>query len=101
MYNSEISFVAIENKKVIGVIRGNRGCIFNLFVDGVFHGKGIGKILVNVFERKAKDLGASEIKIRASLYAVPFYSSRGYKKTTGIKKMHEIKMQPMRKFLNG
>ncbi len=42
--------------------------------------KGIGKKLVKHFEKEAIKLGAKEIKIRASLYATPFYQKIGYKK---------------------
>jgi len=94
-----IFFVGIENQKIIGMIRGNKNRIVNLFVDGSQHKKGIGKTLVEKFEKEAKNLGSNEIKIKASLYATPFYQKIGYIKTTGIRNFHNLKIQPMRKIL--
>jgi hypothetical protein len=37
--------------------------------------------------------------LRGSLYATPFYQSMGYRKTTGVRKLHGLKIQPMRKEL--
>ena len=33
------------------------------------------------------------------MYAVPFYQKIGYKKTTGIRNLHGLKVQPMKKVL--
>jgi hypothetical protein len=41
--------------------------------------------------------GSDEIQIRASLYASAFYQKQGYKKTTGIRSFHGLKIQPMKK----
>jgi hypothetical protein len=46
-----------------------------------------------------KDLGVGHYKITASLYAVPFYSKMGCKKTTGIRSFHGLKVQPMKKYI--
>ena len=90
-----IHFVAIDRSKIIGMIRGNKTRVVNLFVSGKYHGKGIGKNLLMTFERKAKKQSSSFIKIRASLYATPFYQNQGYKKTTGIRNFMGLKVQPM------
>jgi hypothetical protein len=37
--------------------------------------------------------------LRSSLYATPFYESVGYKKTTGIRHFHGLRIQPMKKIL--
>jgi GNAT superfamily N-acetyltransferase len=57
----------------------------SLFVSGPHQGQGIGRALVERFESEYIALGASVIKVSATLFAVPFYSRLGYKKTTGVR----------------
>ena len=95
-----IFYVAEENNKIFGYIKGRKNRIGNLFVLGQTHKKGIGKKLVDLFEKDAKKQNSNEIKIHSSIYAVPFYQKMGYKKTTGIRNLHGLKIQPMRKILN-
>ena len=94
-----IFYIAVENGKIIGIIRGTKNRIVNLFIDGKKHKTGIGKALVEKFEKEAEKQGSKIIKIRSSLYAVPFYQKMGYKKTTGIKNMAGLKFFPMKKIL--
>jgi len=96
---SNINFGAFFDGKLVGVIRGKKGRIINLFVDEHFHNKGIGKNLIKLFERQAIKENSSAIKIRSSLYAVNFYLKSGYKKTTGIRLFKGIKEQPMKKII--
>ena len=96
---SKIFLVAEDKEKLIGVARGRKDRLTNLFVLGSYHGRGIGKRLLRNFEEKAKKEGSREIKIRASMFATPFYLSQGYKKTTGIRTFHELKIQPLKKVL--
>jgi GNAT superfamily N-acetyltransferase len=95
-----IFYVAIGKDEIIGMIRGRKDKIINLYVNGSQHQKGIGRSLVQRFESEAKRLGSKEIKIHASLYATPFYQKLGYKKTTGIRNFHGLKVQPMKKILS-
>ena len=90
-----IFLVGIKNKKIVGVIIGNMDRIINLYVEGIEHRKGIGAILVDKFERLAKEKGSTRIKIRSSIYAIPFYQKMSYKKTTGIRSFYSLKFQPM------
>jgi len=94
-----IFFVIKKKNKIMGLIRGRKNKIENLFVKGEYHNKGIGRKLVEKFEKEAKKQKSKEIRIRASLYSIPFYKKIGYKKTTGIRNMKGIKIQPMRKRL--
>lgn len=99
---NEIALVAINNKKIIGIVRGGKNRVFNLYVDRKYHDKGIGKILMERFEKEAIKRGSKEIRIRSSLYAAPFYKKIGYKKTTGIRmspRLYYLKYQPMIKKL--
>ena len=95
----KIFLVAEDRKKIIGIIRGSESRIGNLFVAGKYHKKGIAQKLIKRFEKIAKKRGSNKIKVRSSLYASGFYLKNGYKKTTGITKMHGLKLQPMTKRL--
>lgn len=95
-----IFYVAVENNQILGMIRGRLDKIVNLFVDGKHHKKGIGRLLVNKFESEARKQKSKEIRIRASLYAVTFYQKMGYKKTTGIRNFHGLKIYPMKKIID-
>lgn len=98
-----IFFVAIINGKIVGMIRGTKKRIVNLYLLGKFHGMGIGKNLMQRFEKECKREKSKEIKVKSSLYAVPFYQRMGYKKVTGIKigfkTIRGLKYQPMAKKL--
>jgi len=98
--DKSIFFVAEENNKIIGYIKGSKDRIGNLFVLGNSHKKGVGKKLVELLEKEAKNQNSKEIKIRSSIYAVPFYQKMGYKKTTGVRNLHNLNIQPMKKILN-
>lgn len=98
--NNSIFYVAEENDKILGYIKGRKNRIGNLFVLGKTHKKGIGTKLVDLFEKEAKKQDSKEIKINSSLYAIPFYQKMGYKKTTGIRNLYGLKVQPMKKVLN-
>ncbi|MEK6960092.1 MAG: GNAT family N-acetyltransferase [Nanoarchaeota archaeon] len=95
--STPIFFVATEHGKIIGMIRGRPDRIINLFVDSKQHKRGIGRLLVERFEEEAGKQGSKLIRLRSSLYATGFYQRMGYKKTTGIRKFHGLKVNPMRK----
>ncbi len=95
-----IFYVAEEKGKIIGYISGGKDKIGNLFVSGKVHKKGVGKKLIDLFEKEALKQGSKEIKIRSSIYAIPFYQKVGYKKTTGIRNMWGLRAQPMKKVLS-
>lgn len=98
-FKSEIFYIATHKDKVVGIIRGNKNRVVNLFVNGRYHKKGIGKKLLLKFENECKKKSSKKINIRASLYAVKFYKKQGYKKTTGTRNMKGINVQPMIKIL--
>lgn len=100
--NNPIVLVATENEKIMGIIRGDEHKVFQLFVEGNYHGKGVGRKLMERFEERAKDRGSSVIRLRSSLYAVNFYEHLGYRKTTGVRtsqRFGDIRYQPMAKSL--
>jgi GNAT superfamily N-acetyltransferase len=92
-------FVALSGSCVVGMVRGIENRLINLFVDGDYHRQGIAALLVHRFESACLTAGFTEIVLRGSLYATPFYESMGYKKTTGIRNFHGLKVQPMKKKL--
>lgn len=95
---SIIFYVAISgDKKIIGMIRGDLKHIGNLFINEKYHRKGIATKLLRRFEKEAKKFGGKIIKINASIYSIPFYQKRGYKKIGGICMMGEVKVQKMEK----
>ena len=86
MISAPMVFVAIRDKKtIIGVLRGSTKKMRSLFVDGRYHGRGVGEKLVRRFEKECATEGATTIRLAATKYATPFYLKMGYKKTTGIR----------------
>jgi histone acetyltransferase (RNA polymerase elongator complex component) len=95
-----IFYVAEENNKIVGMIRGLPNKISSLFVDETQHKKGVGKKLMLQFEKEAKEKKSEYIKVKSSLFATAFYQKMGYKKTTGIKNFMGLKVYNMKKVLN-
>jgi GNAT superfamily N-acetyltransferase len=101
---SEMVFVAEENGEIVGVLRGRKERLGSLFVRGDRHRQGIGRKLVEHFERASLELGVQVIRVAATLYGVPFYLAMGYKRSTGVRKSWSFEgrglpIQPMRKVL--
>ena len=98
-------FVAEEGGEIVGVLRGRKDRLQSLFVRGDHHRRGIGRALVERFEGECIQQGGGTIKVAATLYAIPFYTRMGYKKTTGIRPAWSFEgrglvYQPMRKVLD-
>jgi GNAT superfamily N-acetyltransferase len=102
--------VAADDGEIVGVLRGgrkdkqHRTVLQSLFVKGEHHRQGIGRKLVERFERECLRQGATVIRLAATLYAVPFYLEVGYKRSTGVRSGWSfegsgLKIQPMRKVL--
>ena len=99
-----MGWVAQDGDKIVGVLRGKTGRLHSLFVDGSYHGQGIGRQLVARFEQACLQQGATAITLASSLYSVPFYTRLGYKKSTGVRSGpcfdgQEFPTQPMKKVL--
>lgn len=96
--------VAEEDGEIVGVLRGRRERLASLFVRGDHHRRGIGRALVERFEQESIGQGVSVIRLAATLYAIPFYTALGYRKTTGLRNGWSfegsgLKYQPMKKVL--
>ncbi len=83
-------FVAEKDGKIVGILRGRKDKLQSLFVRGDVHRQGIGSKLVNKFEQECVKQGSEKIILMSTLYAIPFYQAIGYKKSTGIRKMHSF-----------
>jgi len=99
-----------QGGEIVGVLRGGRvdhrgrTVLSSLFVSEDCHRQGIGRALVEQFEAEYAAQGVTVFKLSATLYAVPFYLSAGYKKSTGVRSMHSfdeagLPYQPMKKIV--
>ena len=101
---SAMVYVAEDAGEIVGVLRGRKDRLASLFVRGDHHRQGIGRRLVERFERDCLRQGVTVMRVTATLYAVPFYLSLGYKRSTGERtgwsfEGHGLPIQPMRKTL--
>jgi GNAT superfamily N-acetyltransferase len=101
---AKMVFVADLDGETVGVLRGREDKLQSLFVREDYHRQGVGGRLVERFEEACRRQGSREIKVQATLYAVPFYLAQGYKRTTGVRHMSSfegrgLKYQPMKKTL--
>jgi GNAT superfamily N-acetyltransferase len=101
---SEMAFVAEEEGRILGVLRGRRERLASLFVRGDHHRQGIGRSLVERFEQESLRQGVTVIRVASTLYAVPFYLAMGYRRSTGIRPGRSfegrgLQVRPMRKTL--
>lgn len=78
-------WLAYDQGKIIGIVRGSRDNILNLFVLDEYSRQGVGSALVETFEKKCLTEGFSNVRLSSSLEAVAFYEQLGYKKTTGLR----------------
>jgi len=100
--------VAVEQKKIVGVVRimhnlRNKDTksywLSNLFVLPSYHRHGVGGQLLQIAIDDVEKRGGREIKCMSSIYAIPFYTKYGFKKTTGVRNVGGKRVQPMRKSL--
>ena len=106
MIRAAMVFVAEDDGDIVGVLRGRSDKLQSLFVREDYHRRGVGRKLVARFEEECKRQGGSEIKVMATIYAVPFYQAVGYKRTTGVRRMRSfdgegLPYQPMKKVIPG
>jgi GNAT superfamily N-acetyltransferase len=104
-------WVAESDGAIVGVLRGGRTdergrtVLMSLFVSGKHHRQGIGRTLLERFEREYAARGVRVFKVAATLYAVPFYLSLGYRRTTNVRSTRSfgeaaLPYQPMKKVLD-
>lgn len=96
--------VATDEGEIVGVLRGRSRRLASLFVRGDHHRMGIGRRLVARFEADSIRRGDPVVRVAATLYAVPFYTVLGYRRTTGVRNGRSfdgrgLRYQPMKKLL--
>jgi predicted N-acetyltransferase YhbS len=101
---SPVFLIAEQNGEIVGILRGRKERLASLFVRKDFHRQGIGRRLVERFEAEMRTQNVNVIRVSATLYAVPFYSRLGYKKSTGLRQSwsfdgYGLRVQPMKKTL--
>lgn len=106
--NRTLCLVAIEDDKVIGTASidkfrgdqsGTKYIILTVFVKIEKHRQGIGKALIKNIEEYAKNLGAKQIYIPASIYGCEFYRKLGYDYLEGKKELNEDKEYTLVKYI--
>lgn len=94
-----------EAGELVGILRGRKDRLHSLFVRGDMHRQGIGRRLMAHFEQSCLAQGGDVIRLASTLFAVPFYESLGYKKSTGVRRGwsfagQDFQWQPMKKVLS-
>ena len=86
------TYVCLDDNKIIGMISlTNKNHLSLLFVDKKYHGKGIGKKLVEIIDNLVLD----EIEVNASIYAKDFYEHIGFSLNGKLEKKDGILYYPM------
>lgn len=78
-------WIAYDADEIVGIVRGTRDNILNLFVVDEYARTGIGSMLVEKFEEKCRYQGFSNVRLSSTVEAIGFYEQLGYKKTTGLR----------------
>lgn len=104
MIRSQFVYLAEVEGAIAGVLRGRMDRLGSLFVAREYHRRGIASRLVEHFEETVRHQKGTVIRVASSLYAVPFYSKMGYKKSTGVRNSwsfdgYGLPIQPMKKVL--
>jgi GNAT superfamily N-acetyltransferase len=96
--NGDVLLTAKSNNSIIGMIEvrdQNHICL--LFVDKVWHRKGIAKKLLTkvITLYREKDAGLKYFDVNSSPYAEKIYAHMGFKKTADIQNLNGLKFIPM------
>ena len=91
-------FVAVYNGSYLGMLSlRERKHISLLFVDGNYHGYGIGSALIKYVSKYAlEEEGIDELTVNASPFAVGFYHKRGFKDVDKETTADGIRFTPMK-----
>ena len=99
------SYVVCEDGKIVGCgsigpYWGNKeeSSLFTIFVLPEYHGKGIGRKIIETLEKDEYFLRAKRIEIPASITACQFYRKFGYDYKNGINKVDNEQLYRLEKF---
>lgn len=100
--NSEVDVYGVRsNQALVAYIAvGKKFHISQLFVAARQQRQGLGKLLIQFVEQQAKERNVSQLTVRASLNAVPFYEKCGFEATSPVQEVSGIRFQPMQKTLD-
>jgi putative acetyltransferase len=79
MAEGEIIFVAERGPRIVGFSALEGDQVQAVYVHPQFARRGVGTLLLRAVEAEARDRGIVELRLSASLTAVPFYRSLGYR----------------------
>lgn len=71
-------YVCVDENKIVGTGTLYNGEIMACFILPEYQGKGIGKEIVRILEKEAKDSGLEKVWLVSVLSAVKFYEKLGY-----------------------
>ena len=103
--NRQHFYIVEENGQIIGC--GSIGSywgkedesnLFTIFVLPEYHGKGIGRKIIETLEQDEYFLRAKRIEIPASITTVEFYRKMGYEFKNGIAKVDDEQLYRLEKF---
>lgn len=87
---------AFSANRLVGVAAVSSGGYLScLFVDGAFHGRGIGSALLCTIARQASQEGLSRLRVSASPFAVGFYHALGFTVRGPEQQWRGIRTTPM------
>ncbi len=71
--------------------------ISQLYVSTDKQRRGLGKMLIDFVEQRAKKAGVSRLSVKASLNAVRFYEKCGFEITGDVQEVSGVRFQPMQR----
>lgn len=96
---SPLSVVAVSEGRIIGMLRGDKKKLSNIFILPSFQKMGVGDKLIKKYMQEARKKRSDQIRLNAVPQAVAFYKKYGFKKTTGIRRRNGLYVQPMKLLL--
>lgn len=86
---NDVILAAKENDTVVGCLiltprSDNKLQLRQMAVSGKMQGKGVGRVLVNAAEQKAKSIGYNTIVLHARVVAQGFYDKLGYTQVSDV-----------------
>jgi len=100
--NSEVDVYGIRSNQALVAYMavGKKSHISQLFVAARKQRQGLGRLLIQFVEQQAKEIGISQLTVRASLNAVPFYEKCGFEATSDVQEISGIRFRSMQKTLD-
>ena len=98
-------YVVEEDERIIGCGaigpywgKQDESSLFNIFVLPEYHGRGIGRVIIETLEKDEFFRRAKRIEIPASITATPFYRHMGYDYKNGVTVPDEEQLLRLEKY---